>query len=130
EDAMANPADLPKLKQIELDHAAQMRQLGFENAQAILKTEEEDRASARDREKTVKDATPRNLAYTIVGASIFLCWYVLSGRSPVTHDVTTAAMAGTILGYVISEAKQVCAYYFGSSQGSEAKNDIISNLSK
>jgi hypothetical protein len=37
---------------------------------------------------------------------------------------------GTIFGYLSSEAKQASAFYFGSSEGSQAKDATIATIAK
>jgi hypothetical protein len=61
----------------------------------------------------------------VVAASVALGAAVVTGY--VTKDPTQATLVGTVLGYVFSEAKQVLAYYFGSSAGSDRKTELLAS---
>lgn len=53
-----------------------------------------------------------------------MSFWVLSGRFPL-HDTAAVGLAGTVLGYLISEAKQVGGYYWGSSQGQDKATNLL-----
>lgn len=110
-----------QLKQAELALQTRMKELDISEEQ--LRYADVD--SARKREMSVKDLTTPMLAWTVVGASVSLCVAAVTGY--VTKDPSQATLVGTVIGYVISEAKQVLSYYFGSSQGSAAKNEMLFN---
>ena len=38
-----------------------------------------------------------------------------------------SAMAGTLVGYLSAKAEQVVAFYFGSSAGSQKKDEMLHN---
>lgn len=127
--AGATPEQLQAIRQADQQYALDMQKAGFEHIEDLAKMAFDDTANARSREVAVRDKTPRNIAYMLVGSSIAMCWYVITGHSP-AQTIAQATMVGTALGYVISEAKQAVAYFLGSSQGSDEKNQIIDNLSK
>lgn len=79
-----------------------------------------DRADARAREVGVKDATNKVLAFVIIGAFVCLVAATLLGLAKVE-----SALAGTLVGYLSAKAEQVLAYYFGSSQGSAQKTELL-----
>lgn len=107
---------LVQLKQAELALQQKQQELGFQFAELEFK----DRDSARQRESSVKDATNKILAYTIVGSFIAMVGAALLGYAKVE-----SALAGTLVGYLSAKAEQVLAYYFGSSRGSEAKTELL-----
>lgn len=95
---------------------------------AMVAADNSDRASARDREIKVGGWTTPALAWTVIAGSLILTAAVVTGQ--VTKDPTLATLVGTALGSMWSEAKQVLAYYFGSSAGSQAKDATIANQAK
>jgi hypothetical protein len=127
--AGATPEQMAAIKAADQQFQLDMTKLGFEKVEDLAKMAYDDTANARARESAVKDRTPEILAYLLVGSSIAMCWYVISGHGN-SHDVAGATLVGTVLGYVISEAKQAVAYFLGSSAGSSDKNEAIVNLSK
>ena len=79
-----------------------------------------DRNSARQREMSVKDMVPRNLAYFLIGSTVAIIVGTLLGYTKVD-----SGLAGTLIGYLISETKSAVQYYFGSTSGSSSKNEIL-----
>jgi hypothetical protein len=120
----ATPEQLLALKKAENDFQIQIKTLGI----AEEKLSFDDLASARAREVAVKDSTPRQMAWLIVGGSIALGVATVAGFT--TKDPAAATMVGTVIGYVFGEAKQVLSYYFGSSSGSAAKTDTINKIAE
>src|SRR5262249_19065154 len=82
-----------------------------------------DRDSARRREGAVGGWTTPLLAWLVISASIGVSVAVVTGV--VTKDPAHATLVGTVIGSFISEAKQVLAYYFGSSAGSDRKTELL-----
>ena len=91
---------------------------------SLATTDAADRDSARKREETVKDHTPAILAFLIIGANLVLIGCLCAGLIK-SADAAVFGLVGTALGYLVSESKAVLAYYFGSSRGSDEKNDTI-----
>jgi hypothetical protein len=127
---VSNPDAAVKLRQIESDEKVKLQGMVFAHADAELaartaaiQADVDDRKSAREREVSVKDRTPATLAWLIVAASIGLGACVVTGN--VTKDPALAGIVGTVVGYVFGEAKQVLAYYFGSSSGSDRKTELL-----
>lgn len=79
-----------------------------------------DRANARSREIQTGDKTARNLAYLILGAFVAMVLATLFGYSKVD-----SALAGALIGYLSAKAEQVVAFYYGSSAGSKAKDELL-----
>ena len=113
---------LLKLKEAENTFAIKMKELGVD----LEKVHSGDRASARDREvKTGDRATPRVLAFVIVGGFLSMVASVLLGKVSGITDPVAAGMIGTLIGYVSAKADQVISYYFGSSSGSAEKTALL-----
>lgn len=113
---------LLKLKEADQKFALDMKRIGVD----LEKIAQEDRSSARDREvKTGDKATPRMLATVIVCGFLLTVWYVLSGQVEGLKDPVAAGLIGTLIGYVSAKADQVVSYYFGSSAGSQEKNQLL-----
>ena len=113
---------LARLREAERAFAVRMRELDID----VEKLHQLDRASARERERNTGDkATPRALAAIIVGGFLLTVWYVLSGQVEGLKDPVAAGLIGTLIGYVSAKADQVVSYYFGSSAGSAAKNELL-----
>lgn len=110
------PDQVAALKQAELALQQQEKELGFRFADLEVR----DRDGARNREIQVKDKTNRNLAYGVVGAFIALVGATLMGWARVD-----SVLAGTLVGYLSAKAEQILAYYFGSSQSSDRKTELL-----
>ena len=113
---------LLKLKELDKQFEVRMRELDID----LEKIAQADRASAREREvKSSDKATPRILAAVVVGGFLGTVYMVLSGYVDGLKDPTIAGVVGTLIGYVSAKADQVVSYYFGSSAGSAAKNEML-----
>ena len=116
-----NPEQARALHEADQAFAVRMREMDVD----VLKIDAGDRDSARNRETALGgDWTVRVLG-GIVGGFFITVFYVLTGRA-----LVDSALAGTLIGYVSAKAEQVVSYYFGSSAGSKAKTDIMSDVSK
>lgn len=121
----ATPDQLLAVKKADQQFKLDMERIGVD----LERIAADDRNSARDREKTVKDATPKVLATVIIGGFLGTVFFVLAGYVEGLKDPLTAALVGTLIGYVSAKADQVVSYYFGSSASSKAKDDTIKSLS-
>jgi len=118
----ATPEQMLAIKQADQAFATRMQELGFQNIQALEKIAADDRDSARKREMSVQDYTPRILAYLIVGGFLGMAYGVLFKQMS-----ADSVLAGTIIGYLSAKAEQVAAYYFGSTAGSKQKTELLAN---
>jgi hypothetical protein len=109
--------------QLEAAAAAQQEELQkaeWDHAEKLIALAQADTASARQREMAVKDKVPSRLAYIVIGFTLAYCVAVTFVSSRLD-----AMMIGTIFGYLISDAKLITGYYFGSSAGSAQKTDLL-----
>ena len=88
----------------------------------IMELDAADRADARQMQIKNKTLIVPILAGITVAAFFGVVFWVLTGK--VTLEST---LLGFILGQVSSKAEQVYNYFFGSSQGSKNKEQILSN---
>jgi hypothetical protein len=101
-----------------------MQKLGFDHEEALEKIMEQDRESARAREINVKDHTAEVGFYILtVGFFATLWWVFGHGVKQETHD-----LAMVMVGVLGTGWTSAIAYFYGSSRGSDAKNEIISSL--
>jgi len=115
----ASPEQLAKLKEIDTTFKARMKELDID----LERIAAGDRADARARETKTGDWTPKVLAFGITtGFFGILVWMFLHGM-PTSG---TEAML-IMLGALQTSYTGVIAYYFGSSAGSKAKNDMLAN---
>ena len=122
----ATPEQLLALKQADNDFASKMQALGFQHEEEMYKTEVEDRESARDREKTVRDSTPKIISIIVLISTFVLeacfAWAVFHGK---TFSSDGAIIIGRILGTLDIVVVIVLAYYLGSSAGSAEKTRLL-----
>jgi hypothetical protein len=114
---VGNPANLEKLKEIELE---------------MYKIDAQDRDSARNREIEMAKSDVHFITKNITS---ILAIGVLTGSLIITALVFFVDFPDSqenilifVLGSLFSIATQVISYYFGSSQGSKDKSDAIRNL--
>jgi hypothetical protein len=126
------PETIAAVRSADQKHAETLGQQGIDlqklNADyevAIAQTDAADRDSARKRETVVGGYTTPALAWTIVVASLGLTAATVTGT--ITRDPALAGQVGMVTGYLLNEAKTVLAYYFGSSAGSRAKDEVIAS---
>lgn len=124
------PEIIAQVRARDQEHAEKIQQMGIDLAKlnadheaSMAQTDAADRDSARKREIAVRGATTPALAWLVVTASVALGAAVVTGY--VTKDPQQGTLVGTVIGYVFSEAKQVLAYYFGSSVGSDRKTELL-----
>lgn len=128
----ATPEQLLALKQADNAHAEQLTQLGIDRDQLIFT----DTASARSMQVVLKDPTVARLAWLVIGgflavtAAVLVALFAWPDRAKLLLSGEAGLFFGTIFGYLSSEAKQAAAFYFGSTAGSQAKDDTIAAIAK
>lgn len=122
----ASPEQLAALKKADQDFQVQMTTLGFQNLKDMEALAVQDRASARDREIKTGDKTTKIIALLVVTAWGLIQWYLLSHIvADVMRDIIMR-----MLGTMDAALMMILSYYFGSSRGSEAKNQVINDMAK
>jgi hypothetical protein len=118
----ATPDQLADIKKIDADFKVRMQELEID----LERISAGDRDSARKREMTVGDHTPKILAGAItLGFFGILFWMFVYG---VPKNGNEALLL--MLGALQTAFTGVIAYYFGSSAGSKAKNELLAKGEK
>jgi hypothetical protein len=116
----ASGADLVRMKEIEAEFAAQMKEADIELAQI----DAGDRDSARDRQVKMRDWTPTLLGLVIIAGFFGVLAAIFLYGLPETGREVLLAMVGALAGMT----SQISNYFFGSSAGSKEKQEIIAAL--
>lgn len=115
-----DPDILLKIKQADNDFQAQLKALEISEERLAF----DDTANARAREISIKDSTPKILAYLVtVGFFGVLGWLLWKGKPEQGGDVMLV-----LIGSLGTAWTGIVAYYFGSSAGSAAKTDAINKI--
>ncbi|PCJ70272.1 MAG: hypothetical protein COA62_06620 [Rhodobiaceae bacterium] len=117
---LASPEDLRKLKQAEHVFQSQMKELQVD----LERLHATDRASARDRQVKTGDIVPGFIA----AAALFGFFGILAAMVFTELPSHSQAPLNVMLGALGSLVVGIGNYYFGSSAGSSAKNELIANL--
>lgn len=128
--AGATPDQLIALKQADIKHQEFMTQIGYDHLDKLAQMEVDDRDGARKREIAVKDRTPAHLAYMIIGGFFGVATaqlVALMGWPDVAVKIPPQGwvIIGNISGYLAAEAKAAAAYYFGTTQDSGRKTELL-----
>jgi hypothetical protein len=105
-----------KLAEIELKQQEETLGLKF----AELETE--DRVSARN----MQISQPSKLV-PIIAISVILSFLITTVCTLAGWTHADSVLAGTLIGYLSAKAEQVISFYFGSSHGSQKKDQMIFN---
>ena len=120
--AVATPDQLAAIKKIDADFKVQMKSLDID----LERIAAGDRDSARQMQRDTKDWVPKVLAIVItLGFFGILIWMLLNGM-PKTGTEALLMM----LGALGTAWTGVVNFYYGSSAGSKAKNDMLSAKDK
>ena len=120
--ATATPDQLAAIKKIDADFKVQMKSLDID----LERIAAGDRDSARQMQRDTKDWVPKVLAIVItLGFFGILIWMLLNGM-PKTGTEALLMM----LGALGTAWTGVVNFYYGSSAGSKAKNDMLSAKEK
>jgi hypothetical protein len=119
--AGATPEQILALKQADNDFKLKAQALGFEQERDLETISANDRASARQREMSVRDKIPAILAVGVTAGFFGILLYMLKAGLPGDGREPLLLMLGSLgAGWT-----SVMAYYFGSSAGSAKKDDTI-----
>lgn len=119
----ATPEQILALKKTEEDFQAQIKALGISEEKLVY----DDRANARARETTLRDNTPRILAYAVVALVVATEGGLLVFGQPRSVD---PVVVGRVLGTLDAALMLVLSYYFGSSIGSKEKDTALAEIAK
>lgn len=122
--AGASQDTLLKVKAAELDLQGKLTELGIQREQLVYA----DIANARNLEVQTRSSTPTVLSYFVLAASMLAFLGVVFGFVKLPTDPATAVIYGSVLTYMLTESKVVLSYWFGSSQGSQAKDATIAGI--
>lgn len=116
----ANPAELMKLKQAELDFQKEMRELEID----LERLHADDRNSARERQAKTSDSMPGIIAAAALIGFFGILLAMVFVELPPSSEAPLNVMLGSLGSLVVA----IGNFYFGSSAGSSAKNDLIERL--
>lgn len=112
----ATPDQIAAIKKIDADFKVQMKSLDID----LVQIAEMDRESARRMQMENKSVLVPGLAAIIISAFVGVTIFTLMGYAKIE-----SAMAGTLIGYLSAKAELVLSFYFGSSSGSERKDELL-----
>jgi hypothetical protein len=116
----ASPADLRKLKQAELVFRQQMKELDID----LEALHVSDRESARQRQVKTGDQMPAFIAFAALGGFFGILIAMIFVDLPAGSQAPLNVMLGALGSLVVA----IGNYYFGSSAGSSAKNQLIETM--
>ena len=120
--ASATPDQLAAIKKIDADFKVQMKSLDID----LERIAAGDRDSARQMQRDTKDWTPKALAFCITfGFFGALVWILVFGIPKTGTEVLLM-----MLGSLSTSWTGVVQFYYGSSAGSKAKNDLLAAKDK
>jgi gas vesicle protein len=117
----ATPEQLLALKNADNQFKKDMEQLGFDKEKLAY----DDTANARAMSVATKDGTPRNLSYGLLAFTGTVILAIVFGWAKLD-----SALAGTVLGYLVSECKAMMQFWFGTTKSSQNKDDTIAEIAK
>lgn len=122
--ALMSPEQVIQLKAAEQDFVKSMNELGLKTKEDLLKIDADDRANARQMHIQTKDKTPVFLGWTVIILTGLAEGYMLVHGNPKNLD---PVVLGRVLGTLDAACMLVLNFFFGSSAGSAAKNDLLFN---
>ena len=115
--AGATPDQITALKKIDADFKVQMKSLDIDLEQIAA----EDRASAREMQMSTRDWIPRVLAICVTLGFFGILGYIIKYGLPPSGSEALLMM----LGALGTAWTGVMSFYFGSSAGSQKKDETI-----
>lgn len=117
----ASPEQMLALKNADQQFALRMKELGFQNIQALERIAADDRKSARDMQMTVKSRIPAGLSILITIGFFGILIGMMAGWLTTTDNQALLIMLGALgaaFGAVIN-------FFFGSSADSQNKTQLL-----
>jgi len=118
----ATPEQWLAIKQAEQDFILKMR--GFDVDEE--KVHQTDRADARNMYTETKDDTSRLLSFIIIPAVLAYIVCITFVQMPPNGE----QIAMQVLSYLFGVVTTILSFWFGSSNGSKQKNDVITTIAK
>lgn len=118
----ATPEQLAELKKIDTDYQKRLAELNID----LERIYANDRASARTMYTQTRDILVPLLASVLILGTFLITWALFYIQIPPDNKDTLFMVLGIVIGY----GGNVVTFYFGSSNGSHKKNEIISKMSK
>jgi hypothetical protein len=119
----ATPEQLASIRKADQDYALAMAQAGFKDTETLASLTVQDRGSARQMQMSTKGVAAPILAFVItIGFFVSIALVMFAPLQPAAHDAMMM-----LLGSLATAWAAVVAFYFGSSQDSHDKNQIIAN---
>jgi hypothetical protein len=134
---LKNPDAYVKLQEIEANSKVQLQQLTVTAEQnrlaagtAQYAAEAQDRDSARKlAAQQPNDWMRPMLAIGVLLLTAYIVYQIMSGGAEsIIKDTTAALTVGTLIGYVISELKQVYGFYFGMTKDAAVQSQAIADF--
>lgn len=119
--ANATPEQIIALKKQDLEFQAQMKAMEFKQITDLEAIAAGDRASAREMQKSTRSIIPALLA-TIITLGFFT---LLTGMMLGKLHVSDAQAMLIMLGSLTTAFGMVVMFYFGSSAGSQTKDELL-----
>jgi len=119
----ATPETMIQIKKMESDFEIQMKELGITEQQLHGK----DRSSARDLAKVTSIKPQLILSVVYTAAYAIVLWAFITGKINVPESAQQ--QFGIVLGVLTAAQTQILNFWFGSSSGSQQKNEIIERSS-
>lgn len=120
--AGATPETLAKLRELDQQFQTRMAELGIK----LEELENADRADARARDVAAKDRIPAILAIVHAAAFFALLFVMFTTSVPQTNRDAF----NILLGMLSTSMLTIMTYYFGSSRGSKAKDEILGRAAR
>lgn len=118
-----SPEMLAKMRQIEADLIARLEQAGVQ----LEEIHQRDRASARELAKA-NGMLPQVVLSTLFVTGYFAIVYVLLAKQiEIAESMRDAALM--LVGVLTAAIPQILQFWFGSSRGSQSKDQLIDRLS-
>jgi len=118
-----------KLKEIVFNHEAEIERIWNEREQQYLSDVQSARAM-NIKALESSDKFIRRFPYWLSGFILVFVFAIMILIISGTFDSAMSAIVYTVIGYISAYAGQVINFFFGSTRGSDSKNETIRNMSK
>jgi hypothetical protein len=112
-------------KDLKMQLTHEIMTMDLTNEMESLKSDVEDRSSARERQAQMRDWTPNILAGIFIGGYLYSLYGVLSGS--ITIPEGNKEIAYILMGVLTASVTQIMNYFYGSSSGSKKKTSVLND---